>query len=179
MRERIQNQRQALIGDYSADKQVDRNVLRQVIRRRCAGDRLLICAASFKIHAVWHDPVVAPVAKLAQVLPCAAADHPYLVAGLDIVHHGGNDLACKGLDADDALDIDVILCVIGVYQRRPGLLAHEAGKQICGGRAMHMEDIWRKVCKLYHSPRFKRISGTIAAGNSFGPEAAKAHHRIG
>ena len=58
-------------------------------------------------------------------------------------------------------------------------LAHEAGKQICGGRAMHMEDIWSKVCKLCHSPRFKWISGTIAAGNRFGPEAAKAHHRIG
>ena len=175
----VQDDRKTLVGDQAANIEPYRHPVRQIIALRDLFHLLLIDAASGKIHPVGHDPVIPLKAQRLQALPCAPADHPDIVTGLDVFDHGPDPLLGDRPDLHLPAQVDVIFRVISKNDRGAGRLAQDPGHDGRRGRAVGMDDIRLKIRHFRDRPAGDRISRAVTVHHRRGIKAGIGHDPVG
>ena len=160
--ERVEDHAQSFIPHQPPDKKKHRHAVGQVVILCRGKNGLLLRAAARQVHAVFHDDIVPLVAKRAQILPRAAADHPYLIAGADILNKCP-DRSCLQYPAANRLcNVDIEFRVIGQHQRRVHHIAKRARQQTRRHRAVCMQQLHMRRAQPPGNLRRKRIARHIS-----------------
>ena len=96
----------------------------------------------------------------------AAADYPYLIAGLDIADHGLDAFFGNRFQLHGTHNVNIIFCVIGKDNRRMCFFPQQPCNDSGGSGTVRMNNIRFEISQLRNRFRVKRKSCPVSACHS-------------